>query len=76
LAAFAATILLNVACKTFLRGHDLRSIREIVMPGKSPAWPGRHPSQPQRNANKVIAEITTDKQVHTKLDSFSNSAAR
>jgi hypothetical protein len=54
----------------------LRSVRKIAMPRKSPAWPSSQPSQPQWNAKKVITEITTDKPVHTKLDSFSNSAAR
>jgi hypothetical protein len=54
----------------------LRRIRNIAMPGKNPAGPDRQPSQPQLNTNKVITEITTDKPVHTKLDSFSNSAAR
>jgi len=33
------------------------------MPSKSPAWPRRHPSQPQPNTNKVTAEITNDKPV-------------
>jgi hypothetical protein len=37
---------------------------------------GQAPGPPQPNTYKAITEITTDNPVQTKLDSFSNSAAR
>jgi hypothetical protein len=45
-------------------------------PTQKSGWPSRHSIQPQRNADKIIPEMITDKPVHIKLDLFSNSAAR